>query len=59
MANEPTSDQFEEVVADIKTVSDRLGMRPSAVRTAYEALTERGAVRIYERVLPKQRLQLS
>lgn len=59
MANEPTSDQSAEVVADIKAVSDRLGLRPSAVRTAYEALAERGAVRIDERILPKPRHQLS
>ena len=59
MANEPTSDQSEEVVADIKAVSDRLGLRPSAVRAAYEALAERGAVRIDERILPKPRHQLS
>ncbi len=59
MANEPSSDQPEEVVADIKTISDRLGLRPSAVRTAYEALAERGAVRIDERILPKPRHQLS
>ncbi len=59
MANEPSSHQSEDVVADVKTVSDRLGLRPSAVRTAYEALAERGAVRIDERVLPKSRHQLS
>ena len=59
MANEPSSDQPEEVIADIKTISDRLGLRPSAVRTAYEALAERGAVRIDERILPKPRHQLS
>src|SRR6266702_4883139 len=44
MANEPTSDQSVDIVADIKAVSDRLGLRPSAIRTAYEALAERGAV---------------
>jgi hypothetical protein len=59
MTKERSSDQSEEVVADIKTVSDRLGLRPSAVRTAYEALAERGAVRIDERILPKPRHQLS
>ena len=59
MANEPSSDQPEEVIADIKTISDRLGLRPSAVRTAYEALAQRGAVRIDERILPKPRHQLS
>jgi hypothetical protein len=58
-ASEPSADQPEEVVADIKTVSDRLGLRPSSVRTAYEALAERGAVRIDERILPKPRHQLS
>jgi hypothetical protein len=59
MANEPTSDQTEEVVADIKAVSDRLGLRPSAVRTAYEALAKRGAVRIDERIPPQPRHQLT
>jgi len=59
MANEPSSDQPKEVVADIKAVSDRLGLRPSAVRTAFEELAKRGAVRIDDRVLPKPRRQLS
>jgi hypothetical protein len=59
MANEPTSYQSREVVADVKAVSDRLGLRSGAVRTAYEALAERGAVRIDERILPKPRHQLS
>lgn len=53
MANEQTSDQSEDVVADVKTVSERLGLRPGAVRAAYEALAERGAVRIDEKILPK------
>jgi hypothetical protein len=59
MANEPTSDESEDVVADMKTVSERLGLRSSAVRAAYEALAERGAVRIDEKILPRQRHQLS
>jgi hypothetical protein len=59
MAEQPSSAQTEDVVADVKTVSERLGLRPSAVRAAYEALAERGAVRIDERVLPKSRHQLS
>lgn len=59
MAKEPSPKQSEEVVADIKAVSDRLGLRPGAVRTAYEALAERGAVRIDEKILPKPRHQLS
>jgi hypothetical protein len=57
MANEQTSDQSEDVVADVKTVSERLGLRPSAVRAAYEALAERGAVRIDEKILPRTRHQ--
>jgi hypothetical protein len=59
MANEPSSNHPEQIVADIKHVSDRLGLRPSAVRTAYEALAKRGALRIDERSLPKPRYQLS
>ena len=59
MAKEPSSDESEDVVADMKAVSERLGLRPSAVRTAYEALAERGAVRIDERILPQPRHQLS
>ncbi len=59
MAKEPSYDESEDLVTDIKTVSERLGLRPGAVRAAYEALAERGAVRIDERVLPKPRHQLS
>jgi len=59
MAKGQSSGQSEEVVADIKAVSDRLGLRPGAVRTAYEALAKRGAVRIDDRSLPKPRHQLS
>lgn len=59
MAKEPSSDESEDVVADVKAVSERLGLRPSAVRAAYGALAERGAVRIDERILPKPRHHLS
>jgi hypothetical protein len=59
LAKQLTSDESEDVVADVKAVSERLGLRPSAVRSAYETLAERGAVRIDERVLPRQRNQLS
>ena len=58
-ANEPVSEGSEDIVADIKSVSERLGLRPSAVRAAYEALAERRAVRIDEKILPKSRHQLS
>lgn len=59
MAKDQSRDHPEEVVADIKEVSDRLGLRPNAVRTAYEELGKRGAVRIDDRSLPKPRHQLS
>ncbi len=59
MAKEQSINHSEEVVADIKEVSDRLGLRPSAVRTAYEQLAKRGAVRIDDRSLPQRRHQLS
>ena len=59
LVSESSTNHPEEVVADIKAVSDRLGLRPAAVRTAYEALDKRGAVRIDERILPKSRHQLS
>ncbi len=59
MAKAQSTDHPQEVVADIKAVSDHLGLRPSAVRTAYEALAKRGAVRIDDRSLPKPRHQLS
>ena len=59
LANAPSPDESEDLIADVKTVSERLGLRPGAVRAAYEALAEREAVRIDERVLPKPRHQLS
>ncbi len=59
MARASSFDENEDLIADVKTVSERLGLRPGAVRAAYEALAERGAVRIDERVLPKPRHQLS
>jgi hypothetical protein len=59
LAKEPSSAHAEQVVSAIKEVSDRLGLRPSAVRTAYEQLAKRGAVRIDDRSLPQRRHQLS
>jgi hypothetical protein len=58
MMDEPSTDHVD-VVADIKAVSNRLGLHPGAVRTAYEALARRGAVRIDERIVPRSRHQLS
>ena len=45
------------VVYDIKTVSERLGMRPALVRRAYEQLSELGGVHILARQFPKPRDQ--
>ncbi len=59
LAKQPSSAHAEQVVSDIKEVSDRLGLRPSVVRTAYEQLAKRGAVRIDDRSLPQRRHQLS
>jgi hypothetical protein len=59
LAKEQTPAHSEQVVSDIKEVSDRLGLRPSAVRTAYEQLAKRGALRIDDRSLPQQQHQLS
>ncbi len=59
LAKEAPSTHSEQVISAIKEVSDRLGLRPSAVRTAYEQLAKRGAVRIDDRSLPQRRHQLS
>jgi hypothetical protein len=40
------------VTQDIKTVSERLGIRPAAVRQAYEQLEALGGVQIVARQLP-------
>lgn len=47
------------VVYDVKQVSERLGLRPSEVRKAYEELAERGGVQILARRFPKKHEQLS
>ena len=59
LAKEPSSAHAEQVVSAIKEVSDRLGLRPSAVRTDYDQLAKRGAVCIDDRSLPQRRHQLS
>jgi hypothetical protein len=48
-------DEASPVVYDIKTVSERLGMRPAEVRRAYEQLSELGGVHILARQYPKPR----
>ncbi len=41
------------VTQDIKTVSNRLGVRPAAVRQAYEQLDALGGVQIVARQFPR------
>ena len=50
-------DEASPVVYDIKTVSERLGMRPAEVRRAYEQLSELGGIHILARQFPKRREQ--
>ncbi len=45
------------VVSDIKQVSERLGLRPGAIRAAYEQLAKRGAIHTDARSLPRKRQQ--
>ena len=45
------------VTQDIKTVSDRLGIRPASVRQAYEQLDALGGVHILARQFPRGRIQ--
>jgi DNA-binding transcriptional regulator YhcF (GntR family) len=49
--------QVEQVVYNIKEVSDRLGLRPHVIRRAYEQLEERGALHIDARSFPTRRRQ--
>lgn len=57
LAKDQPADASEQVVYDIKQVSDRLGLRPSAIRAAYEQLAKRGAIHIDARSLPGKRQQ--
>ena len=50
-------DEAAPVVYDVKQVSERLGLRPTEVRKAYEELAERGGVQILDRWFPKKREQ--
>ena len=49
--------QVEQVVYNIKEVSDRLGLRPHVIRRAYEQLEERGALHIDAKSFPTRRKQ--
>ncbi len=45
------------VTSNMKTVSERLGIRPASVRQAYEQLDALGGVRILARQFPRRREQ--
>jgi len=49
--------QVEQVVYNIKEVSERLGLRPHVIRKAYEQLEERGALHIDAKSFPPRRRQ--
>ena len=57
ISQEQVPDEAQQVVYNIKQVSDRLGLRPSVVRKAYEQLEERGALHIDAKSFPTRRKQ--
>ena len=57
ISQEQVPDEAQRVVYNIKEVSDRLGLRPSVVRKAYEQLEERGALHIDAKSFPPRRRQ--
>ena len=57
ISKEELPDQVEQVVYNIKEVSDRLGIRPHVIRKAYEQLEERGALHIDAKSFPPKRRQ--
>ena len=54
---EQVPDEAQQVVYNIKQVSDRLGLRPHVIRKAYEQLEERGALHIDAKSFPTKRKQ--
>ena len=57
ISQEQVPDEAQQVVYNIKQVSDRLGLRPPVVRKAYEQLEERGALHIDAKSFPTRRKQ--
>jgi len=57
ISQEQVPDEAQQVVYNIKQVSDRLGLRPPVVRKAYEQLEERGALHIDAKNFPTRRKQ--
>ena len=57
ISQEQVPDEAQQVVYNIKQVSDRLGLRPHVIRRAYEQLEERGALHIDARSFPTRRKQ--
>jgi hypothetical protein len=56
-SKDQTPGEATPAVYDIKAVSQRLGISPAEVRTAYEQLAEVGGVRILDRQYPRRRQQ--
>ena len=57
ISQEQVPDEAQQVVYNIKQVSDRLGLRPHVIRKAYEQLEERGALHIDAKSFPTKRKQ--
>ena len=57
ISQEQVPDEAQQVVYNIKQVSDRLGLRPHVIRKAYEQLEERGALHIDAKSFPTRRKQ--
>ncbi len=55
ISQEQVPDEVQQVVYNIKQVSDRLGLRPHVIRKAYEQLEERGALHIDAKSFPTKR----
>jgi len=57
ISQEEVPDEAQQVVYNIKQVSDRLGLRPPVVRKVYEQLEDRGALHIDAKSFPTRRKQ--
>ncbi len=57
LSRQPGASAESTVTYDIKTVSQRLGIRPASVRDAYEQLDALGGVHILARQFPGRREQ--
>jgi hypothetical protein len=55
LSRQQGADEHAPVMYNIKTVSERLGIRPASVRQAYEQLDALGGVHIVARQFPRRR----